>query len=84
MDGRINISVATDTPAGIILPLRNLGGRFNLGWPYFAEVLAGQSGIRSQEDDALLYYHVPLFQGRLPSRLCRFWLRHRRRSQPYV
>jgi len=45
MDGRINISVATETPAGIILPLRNLGGRFSLGWPYFAEVLAGQ--IRS-------------------------------------
>ena len=33
MDGRINTSVATETPAGIILPLRNLGGRFDLGWP---------------------------------------------------
>ena len=41
MDGRINVSVATGTPAGIILPIRNLGGRFNLGWPYFGEVLAG-------------------------------------------
>ncbi len=41
MDGRINISVATDTPAGIILPIRNLGGRFSLGWPYFGEVLTG-------------------------------------------
>jgi hypothetical protein len=40
MDGRINTSVATDTPTGIILPLRNLGGRFDLGWPYFGEVLA--------------------------------------------
>jgi hypothetical protein len=42
MDGRINISVATGTPPGIILPFRNLGGRFSLGWPYFGEVLAGQ------------------------------------------
>ena len=40
MDGRVNTSVATDTPFGIILPLRNLGGRFDLGWPYFGEVLA--------------------------------------------
>ena len=42
MDGRVNLSVATDTPYGIILPYRNLGGRFSLGWPYFGEVLAGQ------------------------------------------
>lgn len=41
MDGRINISVATNTPTGIVLPIRNLGGRFSLGWPYFGEVLAG-------------------------------------------
>ena len=41
MDGRINLSVATNTPTGIILPIRNLGGRFNLGWPYFGETLAG-------------------------------------------
>src|SRR5438445_4151094 len=41
MDGRINISVATGTPAGIIVPLRNLGGRFDLGWPHFGSVLAG-------------------------------------------
>jgi len=40
MDGRINTSLATNTPAGIILPLRNLGGRFDLGWPYFGEVLS--------------------------------------------
>ena len=40
MDGRINISLATDTPPGIIVPFRNLGGRFDLGWPYFGEVLS--------------------------------------------
>jgi hypothetical protein len=40
MDGRINISVATGTPAGIIVPFRNLGGDFDLGWPHFGDVLS--------------------------------------------
>lgn len=40
MDGRINIPVATNTPLGIITPIRNLGGMFNLGWPHLGEVLA--------------------------------------------
>lgn len=39
MDGRINLAVATNTPPGIIVPIRNLGGRFNLGWPHLGEVL---------------------------------------------
>ncbi len=40
MDGRINLSVATRTPVGIIQPFRNLGGRFDLGWPHLGEVLS--------------------------------------------
>jgi len=39
MDGRINIPIATRTPKGIILPFRNLGGIFNLGWPHLGETL---------------------------------------------
>ncbi|TSA22686.1 MAG: hypothetical protein D4R70_01330 [Betaproteobacteria bacterium] len=39
MDGRVNIPVATETPMGIIQPFRNLGGRFDLGWPHLGEVL---------------------------------------------
>ncbi len=42
MDGRINLPVATNTPPGIILPFRNLGGMFDLGWPHMGEVLAGE------------------------------------------
>jgi hypothetical protein len=60
MDGRINIPVATNTPRGIIEPFRNLGGRFDLGWPHLGEVVAehvqkvvGQ-GRRSL---ALITYH---------------------------
>ncbi|MCF8151223.1 MAG: carboxysome shell carbonic anhydrase [Sulfuritalea sp.] len=40
MDGRVNLSVATHTPPGIIQPFRNLGGMFDLGWPHLGEVLA--------------------------------------------
>ena len=40
MDGRINIAVATRTPSGILMPFRNLGGIFDLGWPHLGEVLA--------------------------------------------
>ncbi len=39
MDGRIHIPYATQTPIGIIQPLRNLGGIFDLGWPHLGEVL---------------------------------------------
>lgn len=40
MDGRINIPIATNTPTGILMPFRNLGGMFDLGWPHLGEVLA--------------------------------------------
>ena len=39
MDGRIHIPWATQTPLGIIQPFRNLGGIFDLGWPYLGEAL---------------------------------------------
>ena len=39
MDGRVNIPVVTNTPVGILMPFRNLGGMFDLGWPHLGEVL---------------------------------------------
>lgn len=39
MDGRIHLPYATKTPLGIIKPFRNIGGMFDLGWPYLGEVL---------------------------------------------
>lgn len=33
MDGRLHLPVMTQTALGIIQPWRNLGGKFNLGWP---------------------------------------------------
>lgn len=39
MDGRLNLSIMTNTPPGIIKPYRNIGGKFNLGWPYFGRLI---------------------------------------------
>lgn len=40
MDGRIHLPWVTRTPLGIIRPFRNLGGIFDLGWPYLGDLLA--------------------------------------------
>ncbi len=39
MDGRLHLPVITKTPLGVIQPFRNLGGRFNMGWPFFQSAL---------------------------------------------
>lgn len=39
MDGRIHLPLYTETPPGIIQPFRNIGGRFDLGWPFFQELI---------------------------------------------
>lgn len=41
MDGRLNLAIQTQTPPGIIQPFRNLGGQFDIGWPYFGEIMSG-------------------------------------------
>lgn len=60
MDGRINLSVATETPTGIIQPFRNLGGRFDLGWPHLGEVFSHYvQGVVREGRRALVFitYH---------------------------
>lgn len=37
MDGRVHMPSITRTPLGIMRPYRNLGGKFNLGWPLLSE-----------------------------------------------
>lgn len=39
MDGRLNLAVITKTPPGILQPFRNVGGKFDLGWPFFGELV---------------------------------------------
>jgi hypothetical protein len=60
MDGRVNITAATNTLDGIILPLRNLDGRFNLGWPHLGRVLEKlMRGLANQRRPilVLVIYH---------------------------
>jgi hypothetical protein len=60
MDGRINIPVATGTPVGILMPFRNLGGCFDLGWPHLGEVLTQYVMDRIHEGRQVLFlvtYH---------------------------
>lgn len=60
MDGRIHIPYATKTPLGIVQPFRNLGGMFDLGWPYLGEVLSStvNNAIElSQRVLILITYH---------------------------
>ena len=39
MDGRLNLPVITTTPPGVIKPYRNVGGKFDLGWPFFGRLI---------------------------------------------
>ena len=39
MDGRLHLPVMTNTAAGVIQPWRNLGGKFNLGWPHYQDTV---------------------------------------------
>lgn len=39
MDGRLNLSLYTETPPGILQPFRNIGGKFDYGWPFFQELI---------------------------------------------
>jgi len=60
MDGRIHLPVATKTPLGIIQPWRNVGGKFDLGWPAFgAEIQDWRDYAFSKGRNALLLvtYH---------------------------
>ncbi len=41
MDGRLHLPVITETALGIIQSFRNLGGKFNLGWPFFQSTIDG-------------------------------------------
>jgi hypothetical protein len=39
MDGRIHLPLLTETALGIIQPWRNIGGQFDLRWPFYAETI---------------------------------------------
>lgn len=39
MDGRLHLPIITKTPLGMIQPFRNIGGQFDLGWPFFGSLM---------------------------------------------
>ncbi len=60
MDGRINLSVITKTPLGILQPWRNIGGIFRLGWPHYRDtILEWMNYAEGQSRDCLVLttYH---------------------------
>jgi len=60
MDGRINIPYVTEIPRGIIKPFRNIGGYFDLGWPFLGEKVKEfvDRGVeRGNKTIVLITYH---------------------------
>jgi hypothetical protein len=70
MDGRIHIPHATDTPLGIILSFRNLGGIFDLGWPHLGGVLNSAVQEAVQEGRPVLLLITYHFSRGDPARGC--------------
>lgn len=54
MDGRLHLPHATQTPLGIIQPYRNLGGIFDLGWPYLGDLLCEDIQLSLQQGQPVL------------------------------
>jgi hypothetical protein len=60
MDGRLHLPVMTQTALGIIQPFRNLGGKFDLGWPFFQSKIdewIHYSGGRGRHCLVFVTYH---------------------------
>lgn len=71
MDGRLNGSVLTRTPLGIISPFRAAGGRFDLGWPYFMEKVAGMVNYATGQGRQCLFFCTYHFSAGKPERGCK-------------
>ncbi len=54
MDGRLNLSVMTKSALGLIVPVRNVGARFRVGWPKFNDVVIEQYEYALTKKRALL------------------------------
>ena len=60
MDGRLNLPVMTKTAPGIVQIFRNLGGKFNIGWPLFQSKIDGwvqYSTSRGRNCVIIVTYH---------------------------
>lgn len=60
MDGRLHLPIITQIPLGIIQPFRNIGGQFDLGWPFFGLLIKEwvDYAIEKRRDSIILVtYH---------------------------
>ena len=60
MDGRLLFPDLTQTPLGIIQPYRNIGGIFDLGWPFFQQDIENWKKYADSKDrDSVVFvtYH---------------------------
>jgi hypothetical protein len=61
MDGRLSLTGMSEAPPGIIRPFRNIGGKFDLGWPNFShEIRQAVSSAHQQGRNVLVIvtYHL--------------------------
>ncbi len=60
MDGRLHLPLMTEIPVGIIQPFRNIGGKFDLGWPFFGLLMKewiDYAVSRGRDAIVLVSYH---------------------------
>ncbi len=60
MDGRLHLPIMTEIPLGIIQPFRNIGGQFDLGWPFFGLLIKewiDYALSRGRDSIILVTYH---------------------------
>ncbi len=60
MDGRLHLPIMAEIPLGIIQPFRNIGGQFDLGWPFFGLLIkewVDYAISRGRDSIILVTYH---------------------------
>lgn len=60
MDGRLHLPLMTEVPLGVIQPFRNIGGQFELGWPFFGILMkewVDYAVSRARDCIVLVTYH---------------------------
>lgn len=70
MDGRLNLPLMANMPTGVIEPFRNIGGKFDLGAPYFGRLVLDAKERAIQEGRLLLAMCTYHFSKGDPKRGC--------------
>ena len=65
MDGRLNLSLMTETAPGIIQPMRNVGAKFVFGWPVVMDVITEHYEYALKKSGLVLLWRAITFQGEM-------------------